>query len=362
MCVAVIVVVAAYQGGMFTAASTGSQFSKPLSWLTAWQPVPQERRGNAGTIDLPLTLSNKQRNNALMIRAFRMAIGENWKATLRILSTGRQVALAAVVDKQGWAVSKASEMPEGDFDCRCWDNRIVRGRVKVIDAELDLALIQVDRQDLIPVKWSKDTVLVAGAWVGTTDAREIPQAIGVVSVPSRPVAVERAILGVQLAPADAGAAVVSVVPGSGAERAGIEVDDVIYEVNGRKLASRREVLEAIAGYRAGQRLNLAVRRGDKDVTMTARLMDLTPAILDPAELEVNGQVSARSSGFLRVIQHDTVLNPNQCGGPLVGLNGEVVGINIARASRVSSYALPTDLVVETIERLMKQSLDTPAEK
>lgn len=362
ICVAVIVVVAACQGGMSTAASTGSQFSKPLSWLTAWQPVPQERRGNAGTIDLPLTLSNKQRNNALMIRAFRMAIGENWKSTLRILSTGRQVALAAVVDQQGWAVSKASEMPEGDFDCRCWDNRIVRGRVKVIDAELDLALIQVDRQDLIPVKWSKDTVLVAGAWVGTTDAREIPQAIGVVSVPSRPVAVERAILGVQLAPADAGAAVVSVVPGSGAERAGIEVDDVIYEVNGRKLASRREVLEAIAGYRAGQRLNLAVRRGDKDVTMTARLMDLTPAILDPAELEVNGQVSARSSGFSRVIQHDTVLNPNQCGGPLVGLNGEVVGINIARASRVSSYALPTDLVVETIERLMKQSLDTPAEK
>jgi serine protease Do len=362
ICASAIVLVAANPCILPNSSRVDSQLSKFPSWLVAWHPVPQERRGNAGTIDLPLTLSNKQRNNALMIRAFRMAIGENWKATLRILSTGRQVALAAVIDKQGWAISKASELPDGDFDCRCWDNRIVRGRVKAIDTDLDLALIQVDRQDLIPVKWSRDTVLVAGAWVGTTDAREIPQAIGVVSVPSRPVAAERAILGVQLAPADVGAAVVSVVPGSGAERAGIEVDDVIYEVNGRKLASRREVLDAIAGYRAGQRLNLAVRRGDKNLTMTARLMDLTPAILDPAEMEVNGQVSARSSGFSRVIQHDTVLNPNQCGGPLVGLNGEVVGINIARASRVSSYALPTDLVVETIERLMKQSLDTPSEK
>ncbi len=333
--------------------------AEPISWnsitplLTVWEPVPQERRG-AGTIELPTTLSNKQRNNALMVRAFRTAIGDSWKSTVRILNDGRQVALGAVVEKGGYVISKASELPEGDFDCRTWDNKIVRGRVKATDANLDLALIQVDREDLPPVKWALDTVLVAGAWVGTTDAREIPQAIGVISVPSRPVAPERAILGVQLAPADVGAAVVSVVPGSGAERAGLEVDDVIYAVNDKELPSRREVLDTIAQYRAGQRLKLSVRRGEKEMTMVARLMDLTSSVLDPTEMEVNGQISARSSGFAKVIQHDTVLTPNQCGGPLVSLKGEVVGINIARANRVSSYALPADIVRETILRL-KQS-------
>ena len=321
-------------------------------FLAAWEPEPQERFG-AGTIQLPSTLSNKQRNNALMVRAFRAAVGDNWKSTVRILGEGRQVALGAVIDKDGLLISKASEVPEGEFDCRIWDNKIVRGRVIATDTNLDLVLIRVERNDLLPVKWGLDKVLVAGAWVGTTDSRETPQAIGVISVASRPVAAERAILGVQLAPADVGAAVVSVVPGSGAERAGLEVDDVIYAVNDKKLPSRREVLDTIAGYRAGQRLKLAIRRGEKELTMVARLMDLTPAVLDPTEMEVNGQISARSSGFAKVIQHDTVLTPNQCGGPLVSLNGEVVGINIARASRVSSYALPVDVVQEAIERMKK---------
>jgi serine protease Do len=322
-----------------------------FTWLVG-KPQDSETKGK---LDFPLTLSNKQRNNALMIRAFRPAIGNNWKSTLRILTEGRQVALAAVVKKDGWAVSKASELPEGDFDCRCWDNRLVRGRVKAVDGDLDIALIQFDRQDLPAVIWPAGTVVVAGAWVATTDSRESPQAIGVVSVPNRPVATERAILGVQLAPADVGAAVVSIIPGSGAEKAGVEIDDIIYEVNGKKLNSRREVLEAIASYRAGQRLELSVRRGEKQLKMTARLMDLTQAVLDPTEMEVNGSVSARSSGFPRVIQHDTVLNPNQCGGPLVDLKGEVVGINIARASRVSSYALPSDVVQQALEKLYKEA-------
>jgi|688.fasta_scaffold01718_11 S1-C subfamily serine protease len=336
----------------------------PAGWesstpaFIAWEPDPQEKRG-AGTIQLPSTLSNKQRNNALMVRAFRAAIGDSWKSTVRILNEGRQVALGAVVDKEGYIVSKASELPDGEFDCRTWDNKIVRGRVKATDTNLDLALIQVDRTDLPPAAWAIDSVLIAGAWVGTTDARETPQAIGVVSVPSRPVPPERAILGVQLAPAESGAAVVSVVPGSGAERAGLEVDDVIYAVNDKELASRREVLETIAKYRAGQRLKLSVRRGEKEITLVARLMDFTASIFDPTEMEVNGQVSARSSGFANVIQHDTVLTPNQCGGPLVSLKGEVVGINIARANRVSSYALPVDIVRETVARLKKTATSSP---
>ena len=39
-----------------------------------------------------------------------------------------------------------------------------------------------------------------------------------------------------------------------------------------------------------------------------------------------------------------------CGGPLVNLDGKAVGLNIARADRVATYALPA--------RLVKQSLDS----
>ena len=36
---------------------------------------------------------------------------------------------------------------------------------------------------------------------------------------------------------------------------------------------------------------------------------------------------------------------------MVNLDGEVIGINIARAGRVASYALPTSYVLERIEHL-----------
>ena len=32
--------------------------------------------------------------------------------------------------------------------------------------------------------------------------------------------------------------------------------------------------------------------------------------------------------------------PADCGGPLVNLDGKVVGMNIARAGRTESYAIP----------------------
>ena len=57
-----------------------------------------------------------------------------------------------------------------------------------------------------------------------------------------------------------------------------------------------------------------------------------------------GEVSLRAEGFEQVIEHDTVLHPWLCGGPLVNLDGKAIGLNIARAGRVTTYALPAQLV------------------
>jgi S1-C subfamily serine protease len=55
-------------------------------------------------------------------------------------------------------------------------------------------------------------------------------------------------------------------------------------------------------------------------------------------------VSRRAQGFEQAIEHDSVLPPWLCGGPLVNLDGEAMGLNIARAGRVTTYALPPGLV------------------
>jgi serine protease Do len=54
-----------------------------------------------------------------------------------------------------------------------------------------------------------------------------------------------------------------------------------------------------------------------------------------------------------------VLKPEDCGGPLVNLDGEVVGINISRAGRIESYAL-TPAVVRPVLEAMKAGQHPPA--
>ena len=72
---------------------------------------------------------------------------------------------------------------------------------------------------------------------------------------------------------------------------------------------------------------------------------------DEDEDNLSGDVSLRSGGFDQAIEHDTVLEPWQCGGPLVNLDGKVVGLNIARASRVATYALPASLARQILTKL-----------
>jgi serine protease Do len=55
-----------------------------------------------------------------------------------------------------------------------------------------------------------------------------------------------------------------------------------------------------------------------------------------------------------ILQHDTVLKPEECGGPIVNLDGKAIGINIARAGRVESYAIPSEAVLPILEELKRE--------
>jgi hypothetical protein len=62
-------------------------------------------------------------------------------------------------------------------------------------------------------------------------------------------------------------------------------------------------------------------------------------------------VSRRDTGFGRVIQHDSLITPEECGGPLVDIEGRLVGMNIARSDRTKTFALPVDVLKESIARM-----------
>ena len=60
--------------------------------------------------------------------------------------------------------------------------------------------------------------------------------------------------------------------------------------------------------------------------------------------------SQRYDNFPSVFQHDAPLFPEECGGPITNLDGDVVGINIARLGRAASYAIPASTIQSLISK------------
>lgn len=323
---------------------------------TAFVQDPPQRTSMRPDFSSGLRRTN-QRSNFFMLRAFHDAIGDNWKSTVRVTVEGVQVALGAIVSTDGWIVSKASELPEsGVVNCQLFNGDEHAGTVVTRVQELDLALIRIDHDSLIPIVWNTPEIPARGRWLATTDSTaRVPAAVGVVSAGALSVKKSNAVLGVHLVDSSDGASVIMVLRGSGAEEAGLQVGDSIFSVNNADVRSRGNFLAALEKCTGGESIKLGVNRADKKFQTEGRLMDLADELLDETEMEVNGKISARATGFSRVFMHDTVLRPNQCGGPLVGLDGKVVGINIARAGRVSSYALPVDVVKPVVEGLIEQA-------
>jgi serine protease Do len=153
-------------------------------------------------------------------------------------------------------------------------------------------------------------------------------------------------LGVQLRRRDSTAAIIDeVFSGGAAERAGLKPGDVILSVEAVGVGNSDALIGEISKRRPGEDVKMKVRRGTEELDLTVTLMDRRDFMAhfshgdDPMVL-MSGRLSRHRRGFFHVFQHDLVLAPEECGGPLVDLNGQVVGLDIARSGRVESLAIP----------------------
>ncbi len=296
-----------------------------------------------------------QRSHYSILRTFRDVTGKHWESTVRVLQGDHQLSLGIIVDEDGWVVTKSSEVPDDQLTVRFADAGRSEARVVSRRADVDLALLKVEKSGLQPIRWDKSNAADVGSFIATTDSRSLPLAIGVVSVKPRVIRPGQAVLGVRLDESEEGVIAARVLDNGGAAKAGIQEDDIITAINGIESKSLRSIQSMIAANRAGDRIKVTVKRGDETLDLVAQLTDMSIVLGDPSEAEVNGQISARATDFPSAFQHDTVLLPNQCGGPLVDLKGRVVGINIARGGRVHCYALPLEIVVPAVEDMLKSA-------
>ncbi len=137
-----------------------------------------------------------------------------------------------------------------------------------------------------------------------------------------------------------------VYPRTISEQSGLLVGDLIQSVNNVGVSSRSELNSIARNLRVGQQLEINVIRNGVSQRLTTKISDFAPKIMH--DRWGGGPFSKKRFGFQQVISHDTVIEPEQCGGPLVDLKGNVVGINIARSMRVATFAIPINSVYDFV--------------
>ncbi|MHB1038289.1 MAG: S1C family serine protease [Pirellulales bacterium] len=302
-------------------------------------------------------LSLPGRDSADVKAPFRPLVAEASRCVVRILCNGQEVALGTIVGPDGWIVTKASEL-RGKIVCRLRDGRELVAGVAGINDVFDLAMLKVNASSLPVIPWTAAQPGV-GQWVAAPGPSDEPLAVGVISVPRRPIPAISGMLGIVLKAVDGPAEIEQVLPKSPAETAGLKAKDIITQVDGKAVANRTELVNELRKHRAGVTVTLAVKRGEQTLTIMATLANLeTPETLQRNMQNSMGVgVSKRRDAFPVVLQHDTVIRPVDCGGPMVDLTGKVIGVNVAHAGRTETYCVPGDVLVMLMYDLMSGRLN-----
>jgi serine protease Do len=325
----------------------------------------------AGLLVPAVAAAQYETSSPRVLSAFRTVVAGPSQSTVRVKCDGKDATLATVVSADGWLLTKASELKKGaKLVCRLRDGRELEARRADSNERYDLALLKIEVQGLTPVKWKDSKVAPVGNWVAVPGTGEEPVAIGVVSVAARKIKADGPLwvidpsaigyLGIILSDApDTGVKIGRVMPGTGADKAGLKANDTILMIAGKAIKDGDALFAALGRFKPGDVVNVRVKRGDQEVEVKATLGKRPVMTRGDFQNRMGSELSTRRQGFPAFLQHDTVLKPSDCGGPLVDLDGNAIGINIARAGRTESYAIPAEAVLPLLRELSNGKLTPP---
>jgi S1-C subfamily serine protease len=275
-----------------------------------------------------------------------------------VLQDRSQLGFGVVVSADGMVLTKASEIEgKSGLSLRIGEETYGDAKVIGVDPAWDVALLKVKAEGLTPVRWAKDSNLAQGTWVvanGSTSRARRRAMVGIISANPREIAGGPAVvLGISLGTGENDLRIEEVAKEGGAAEAGLKKGDILVSFTGTKLKNREHLLEMLKSHSPGEKAPLTYKRKGKVIKTEITLMARKEVAAEPVSRndEMSGRISERRTSFKRVIQHDIPGNTESVGGPLLTLDGECVGMNIARANRVESFAIPMEELQEIIQRL-----------
>lgn len=328
-----------------------------------------EATDNSGTISLKFELPSIrnrlvgefERQNFQDLALLKPIVSETVPSVVAVFADDRQISLATVVDENGHMVSKLSEVKDKKY-LKIVTSKAEEFSATIVneDKENDLAILKAESTSLIPISWTSDAEPSIGSFVLTPAPNASVISLGTFGVTPRSTeSGNQALLGVD--PDD--------VPGLGvkitrleenARRAGLRDNDIITRLAGKPIMDVTALVNVIREHRPNDTVSIEyTRRGQRmttQATLAGRAVTGERAKRYKMMSRLGAIPSRRSDDFPWVFQHDGPIFPEQCGGPVVDLEGNVVGINIARNGRASTYAIPIRRVQSLVGDFLRKSV------
>lgn len=349
---------------------------KICSLLLGASALAPAQRGGEGEVPLmrPDERKTVDGQSAEFNKALEPIVKDAAKSTVEIWGKGRdtrRLGLGTVVGDGTRILAKWSEIE------RYADQLYIQGAVgqgakaeiEGVFTEEDLALLSipasaVSTESLAPAKFFPSD-LSLGRFLTAAKPNGKPGAFGVVAVLERNLReTDQAHLGIM---ADSeysgeGVRIANVQPEYGAADAGLQSGDVILKVNDRAISGLLELKNALSNKQPGEKVSLTIEAAGKERSVEV-LLSNRPVFgqfsgdrLNQME-RMGGEPNRIRDGFSRVVQSDMQIKADLVGGPVVDLQGRVVGITMARADRTRTYIMGSEAVMA----LLKGKSDTVAE-
>jgi serine protease Do len=301
-----------------------------------------------------------ERQSRQMRQMLKPAVGSASASTVKIMVGDRHVAMGTIISGDGIILTKASEIKKKkDIKCVFGSGQSLPARISRIDSANDLAVLNVDASGLTPVQWSQRQPLL-GSFVLTPDEAGGVAVVGCYSGPPRSMVGERAFLGVQPQTASNGVLLDEVTPSSAGAEAGLRAGDVITTLAGVPVRDVTDLVNAIRERKPGDLVAIEYLRGSQRLSTKAKLAGQNVTGERAARFKMMNRLGAipsrHADEFPVVFQHDSPLFPEQCGGPICDLDGNVLGINIARAGRAATYAIPASHLHTILPDLTRENI------
>lgn len=317
-------------------------------------------------------------------KALEPIIADAAKSTVRIWGNARRpkiLAYGTVVGDGSQVLTKWSEIEPFSDSLQVQTNGQVSYSAEIVGvfSEEDLVLLKLqpvgdavaERQGfegssamLTPAKFHPSE-LSLGKFLTAPQPSGRPGGFGVVSVLERNLReTDQAHLGI-MADRDytgQGVRISNVQAEYGAANAGLQAGDVILKVDDRDVSGLFELKNALSARQPGDTVKILVESAGKERTVEV-LLSNRPVTGQFAGDRLNqmermgGDTNEVRSGFSKVVQSDMQIQSDRIGGPVVDLEGHVVGITLARADRTRTYIMDSEAVLG----LLKGKYDTVAE-